>query len=138
MKTPTVTDLAVALRGLGEHGDRLLLMHATCEQLDEVLAELDSARRALLGVRATLGPSGCRVHPNAPVDPAAGGECLLCSQNRRRGVTTAAAVEEAPVPVICRAIVTDGHDAAVARFGARAVARAIVHCRNDPEFPEGS
>ncbi|MEW2568403.1 hypothetical protein [Streptomyces sp. NPDC047070] len=134
MKTPEVPDLGHALRALGEAGDRLLAFEVSREQLDELLADLDAARKTLLAVRAGLGPSGCRRHPHVPLDPTTGGECLLCAQNRRRGLTTAAAVEEAPLSVICQAIVTDGHEAAVARFGARAVTRAILHCRNDPEF----
>ena len=135
MTRSEVTDLGYALRALGEHGDRLLMFAVSREQLDEVLAAIDGARRRLLAVRASLGPSGCPRHPQVPVDPTAGGECLLCAQNRRRGrIAAAAAPEQAPTAVICRAIVRDGHDAAVRRFGARAVTRAILQCRNDPEF----
>ncbi|WP_328434520.1 hypothetical protein [Streptomyces sp. NBC_00425] len=132
------TELGSALRALGEHGERLLAFAAAPEQLDEIGEGLDRARRLLTDARAELGPSGCRLHPTAPVDPAAGGGCLFCATNRRRGLAAAAVVEEAPTSVICRAVVEQGHEAAVARYGARAVTRAILTCRNNPEFLEES
>lgn len=138
MTHPDAADLGRALSALAEHGDQLILFAATREQLDEVLRDMDAARRLLLAVRAGLGPYGCPQHPQVPVDPAADGECLFCAQNRRRGQAADAVVEEATTSVICAAIVADGHEAAVARFGARAVTRAIVHCRKDPNFLGGT
>lgn len=140
MNRPEATDLGRALRSLGEHGDRLELFAATREQLDEILRDMDAVRRMLLAVRAHLGPSGCRQHPQMPVDPTTDGECLLCVQNRRRGqgVPLQAVVEEAPTSVICQTVIREGHEVAVARFGPRAVTRAILTCRNDPDFLEES
>lgn len=136
--TPDATDLGRALDALGEHGDQLILFAPSREQLDEILRDMDAVRRMLLAVRAGLGPYGCPQHPQVPVDPAADGQCLFCAQNRRRGQADDAVVEEATTSVICAAIVADGHEAAVARFGARAVAKAIVHCRKNPEFLGGT
>lgn len=131
------TDLACALRALGEHGDRLTVFALAPEQLDEILRELDTARRLLLAVRAAQGPTGCARHPHAPADPTSGGACLLCTTNRRTG-QAAQPTEVAPVADICRAVRTEGRDAAIARFGGRAVARAVNACRNDPAFLEES
>ncbi|MGJ3558996.1 hypothetical protein ACR6C2_08445 [Streptomyces sp. INA 01156] len=87
--TNATTELGRALRDLGEHGDRLTAFAASPEQLDEIGADLDRVRRLLADARAELGPSGCRVHPGAPPDPEAGGACLFCATNRRRGQTPA-------------------------------------------------
>lgn len=131
MNRSEASDLGRALRNLGEHGDRLALMIATPEQLDEVLRDLDKARRLLLAARAAFGPTGCRLHPAGPVDPAAGDRCLLCAQHERAGRITAqaSAIEEASLAVICAVIAEEGQEAAEARFGPRAVARAVLHCR---------
>lgn len=129
--TDAPPDLLQALRAMCEHGDRLALLVATPEQLDEILTDLDRARRLLLTARASFGPTGCRLHPAGPVDPAAGGRCLLCAQHERAGRISeqASALEEATVSEICTAIAEQGQEAAENRFGPRAVARAIVHCR---------
>lgn len=134
-----VTELAGALRALGEHGDRLTLFQPAIEDLDTVRAELGRAHRLLAVARASLGPV-CQIHPDAPPDPTVEGGCMFCVQNQRRGQAARqpAGSEVAPVSVICRSIVEEGHEAAVRRFGARAVTRAIVTCRNDPEFLEES
>lgn len=131
MNRSEASDLGRALHVLGEHGDRLALLVSTPEQLDEILTDLDRARRLLLTARASFGPTGCRLHPTGPVDPAAGGRCLLCAQNERAGriAEQASAIEEATVSEICTAIAEQGQEAAENRFGPRAVARAIVHCR---------
>lgn len=140
MTHPEVIGLGRALRLLGEHGERLSAFAAAPEQLEEILSDLDAARQLLLAVRASLGPTGCQQHPGAPLDPTAGGVCWLCAQNQRRGqgVPLQAVVEEAPTSVICQTVIREGHEVAVARFGPRAVTRAILTCRNDPEFLEES
>ncbi|MFJ5038006.1 hypothetical protein [Streptomyces parvulus] len=131
--TDLTNELAGALRALAEHGEHLAAFAAAPEQLDEIGADLARAHRLLANVRAEQAPTGCRVHPAAPPDPASGAACLFCATNRRRG-QTADATAEVSVSAICQAIVEEGHEAAVARFGARAVARAILTCRKDPEF----
>lgn len=135
-----MTALGAALHALSEHGDRLALLVATREQLDEILTDLDQTRRLLLTARASFGPTGCRQHPGGPVDPAAAGRCLLCAQNERAGRITAeaSALEEASRSEICAVIAGQGQEAAEARFGPRAVARAVLHCRNTPELLGGT
>lgn len=125
--------LAGALRGLSQHGDRLEAFAVAPEQLDEILGDLDRARRLLLAARATFAPTGCRQHPGGPVDPTSGGRCLLCTQYERAGRITeqAGALEEASLSEICAAIEEHGQEAAEVRFGPRAVARAVLHCRKD-------
>jgi hypothetical protein len=130
------TDLADALRVLGEHGDRLALFATAPDQLDEILTDLDQARRLLLAARAALGPSGCRFHPAVPVDPAAGGACLICAQHQRAGqlAEQAGALEAASVADICAAVAAEGWPAAEARYGPQAVARAVLLCRKDTDL----
>ncbi|GGQ49635.1 hypothetical protein GCM10010250_21460 [Streptomyces althioticus] len=134
------TELGAALRALGEHGEHLTVFEAAPEQLDEIGEALDGARRLLADVRAELAPSGCRVHPAAPPDPASGAACLFCATNRRRSQTSVPAPVTAVVPVdeICRAVADTGHDEAVRRYGARVVARALLRCRFDPMLTEES
>lgn len=129
MSTSEVTDLGRALRALGEHGERLEAFAATREQLDEILVALDATRKRLQAVRATFGPSGCSLHPNVPVDPAAGGRCLLCAQHQRAGQNAAPEVVTGTVAEICQYIDEHGQPAAEERFGAPAVTRAVIHCR---------
>ncbi|MGV9913424.1 hypothetical protein [Streptomyces tendae] len=135
------TELGDALRALGEHGGHLSVFSAAPEQLDEIGEALDGARRLLGAVRAELAPSGCRVHPSAPSDPASGERCLFCATNRRRGQAPGQrAVVTAAVPLeqVCRAIAEVGQDEAVRRFGARQVTRALLRCRFDPMLTEES
>ena len=137
--TDTTADLGRALRALGEHGDRLILFAAAPEQLDEISRDLDGARRLLAAVRAEQGLTGCRQHPSGPVDQAEGG-CLLCATARRRGQLPEqpAGPAVAPLTAICREVAEHGHDEAVQRHGARAVARALLHCRNTTDPTEES
>ncbi|MFD7956998.1 hypothetical protein ACFV4X_26335 [Streptomyces ardesiacus] len=139
--TNLTTELGGALRDLGEHGEHLLAFEAASEQLDEIGEGLDRARRLLADVRAELSPTGCRIHPSAPPDPASGAACLFCATNRRRGQM--AAVQEptaamVPLEEICRAVAEHGQDEAVRRFGARQVTRALLRCRFDPMLTEES
>lgn len=132
--TDSTTDLAGALRTLGAHGDRLTLFAASPEQLEEIAQDLERARRLLAAVRAEQGLTGCRQHPAGPVDGASGG-CLLCATARRRGQLPEqpAGPAVATLTDICREVSEHGHDEAVLRHGARAVTRALLHCRNtDP------
>lgn len=137
--TDTTTDLAGALRTLGGHGDRLTIFAASPEQLEEIAQDLDRARRLLAAVRAEQGLTGCRQHPAGPVDHADGG-CLLCSTARRRGqlLPQPEAPAVTPLTDICREVAQHGHDEAVLRHGARAVARALLHCRNTTDLTEES
>jgi hypothetical protein len=135
------TELGSALRALGEQGEHLLAFEAAPEQLDEIGEGLDRARRLLAGVRAELSPTGCRIHPAAPPDPASGAACLFCATNRRRGQVAAAPEPTAavvPLDEICRAVAEVGHDEAVRRYGARTVTRALLRCRFDPMLTEES
>ncbi|KQW13582.1 hypothetical protein [Streptomyces sp. Root369] len=138
--TNRTTELGGALRALGEHGEHLSVFAAAPEQLDEIGEGLDQARRLLADVRAELAPSGCRIHPSAPPDPASGAACLFCATSRRRGqmsvpgpVTVADSLDE-----ICQFAAEHGHDEAVRRYGARAVTRALLRCRFDPMLTEES
>ncbi|MGY3199803.1 hypothetical protein [Streptomyces sp. TE5632] len=138
--TNATTELGRALRDLGEHGDRLTAFAASPEQLDEIGADLDRVRRLLADARAELDPSGCRVHPGAPPDPEAGGACLFCATNRRRGQTPGGAPVTAAVRMdqVCQVVAEFGQDEAMRRYGARTVTRALVHCRFDPMLTEES
>lgn len=133
------TELGSALRDLGEHGEHLTVFEAAPEQLDEIGEGLDRARRLLAGVRAELSPTGCRIHPAAPPDPASGAACLFCATNRRRGQVSAAPVTEAvSLDDVCRAVAEHGQEEAVRRYGARTVTRALLRCRFDPMLTEES
>ncbi|MFJ1606960.1 hypothetical protein ACIOHS_26855 [Streptomyces sp. NPDC088253] len=134
------TELGSALRALGEHGEHLMAFEAAPEQLDEIGEGLDRARRLLADVRAEQSPTGCRIHPAAPPDPASGAACLFCATNRRRGQVSAPAPVAVAVSLdeICQVAAEEGHDEAVRRYGARMVARALLRCRFDPMLTEES
>lgn len=129
--TDTTSDLAGALRALGSHGDRLTIFAASPEQLEEIAQDLERARRSLAAVRAEQGLTGCRQHPTGPVDQENGG-CLLCATARRRGQLPEQPARPAATPLtdICQEVAEHGHDEAVLRHGAPAVARALLRCRN--------
>ncbi|MFF0092769.1 hypothetical protein ACFYSF_22790 [Streptomyces canus] len=131
------TELGHALRALSEHGERLVAFAAAPEQLDEIGAALDGARRLLARVRAEVAPSGCPAHPSAPRDPATGEACLFCATNRRRGATSTV-TEAVPLAEICRVVAEVGQEEAVRRYGARLVTRALLRCRMDPMLTEES
>ncbi|MDQ1018815.1 hypothetical protein [Streptomyces afghaniensis] len=133
------TELGSALRALGEHGEHLTVFEAAPEQLDEIGEGLDHARRLLADVRAELSPTGCRIHPAAPPDPASGAACLFCATNRRRGQVAAVPVAEAvSLDDVCRVVAEHGQEEAVRRYGARTVTRALLRCRFDPMLTEES
>ncbi|MFJ6561987.1 hypothetical protein ACIQMV_19425 [Streptomyces sp. NPDC091412] len=127
-----VTELGEALRALGERGEHLIALQPAPEDLDEIRGDLDAARRLLVAARASLA-RGCAQHPGAPTDPTAGGACLLCATNRRRGVADGGGIvaQAVPLETVARAVADLGQDEAVRRFGARTVTRALLRCRND-------
>ncbi|GLX54468.1 hypothetical protein Shyhy01_74170 [Streptomyces hygroscopicus subsp. hygroscopicus] len=127
--TEKVTELGEALRALGERGEHLIALQPAPEDLDEIRDEMDAARRLLVVARASLARR-CPQHPNAPVDPAADGECLFCATNRRRG-ETGGVTEAVPLHTVARAVAELGQDEAVRRYGAQTVTRAPLRCRND-------
>lgn len=139
MKRPDAVHLGRALRLVGEHGERLEAFDPGPEQLDEILRDLDAARRLLVAARASFSRTGCQRHPAGPVDPT-NGRCLLCTQYERAGRITlqAGALEEASVAEICAVISEHGQEAAENRFGPRAVARAVLHCRKDTDLRESA
>ncbi|MEV6738625.1 hypothetical protein AB0N14_17520 [Streptomyces sp. NPDC051104] len=124
-----VTELGEALRALGVRGEHLIALQPAPEDLDEIRDEMDAARRLLAVARASLARR-CPQHPNAPTDPAAGGECLFCATNRRRG-ETGNVTPAVPLQEVARAVAELGQDEAVRRYGAKTVTRALLVCRND-------
>lgn len=125
-----VTELGEKLRALGNRGEHLLAFDPAVDDLDEIREDLDGARRLLLAARASLA-RGCPEHPGAPTDPTAGGACLFCATNRRRGQTGGAVAQAVPLEVVARVVGEVGQEEAVARFGARTVTRALLRCRNE-------
>lgn len=140
MNRSPLSDLGRALRLLGEHGDRLGIFEAAPEQLEEIGADLTRAHKLLTAARAAAGPSGCRIHRDAPTDPAADGACLFCTTNRRRGQLTEQATVTATLPLetVARAVADLGQDEAVRRYGPRTVTRALLRHRFDPTLTEES
>ncbi|MEU7323334.1 hypothetical protein ABZ682_22705 [Streptomyces griseoviridis] len=133
------TELGDALRALGEHGEHLTAFAAAPEQLDDIAADIERARRLLASVRAELAPTGCRIHPAAPADPATGAACLFCATNRRRGqMPGQQSAATVPLKEICRAVAEFGQEEAVRRYGAQTVTRALLRCRFDPALTEES
>ncbi|MER5542773.1 hypothetical protein ABT072_10065 [Streptomyces sp. NPDC002589] len=89
---------------------------------------MDAALRLLVVARASLARQ-CPQHPNAPTDPTAGGECLFCATNRRRG-ETGSVTAAVTLQTVARAVAELGPDEAVRRYGAQTVTRAVLRCRN--------
>ncbi|WP_051854711.1 hypothetical protein [Streptomyces sp. NRRL B-1347] len=137
----TIADLARLLHAVGAHGDHLAAFDPHPEQLDEIAADLDQARRLLTRARAALTGPRCPRHPGGPVDPTAGGTCLLCATYRRRGQVQSEVQEQdvdAPLEVVARTVAEYGQREAMRRHGARTVARALVHHRLDPALTQES
>lgn len=120
---PTVLqDLRAALAELRRYEQRLTPGDAS----DQLLRELDqglSLARRLVAAAAHRPVTGCRAHPDGPVDGEAGG-CLLCNTRRRAART--AAPEDVPVEDVLAAIEEHGQEAAARRYGPRPVARALA------------
>jgi hypothetical protein len=119
---PTVLPkLAASLRALGDFANRHEVNDGT---LAAVAAELDHARALVATARGNQRANRCTRHPGGPVDPTASNGCLLCGTQERRpaapppdGVTPAEVLQFAE---------EHGHRAAAARYGGRALARAVA------------
>ncbi|NGO67850.1 hypothetical protein [Streptomyces boncukensis] len=99
------------------------------EITDQTLADLaDELERAVHLVRSAQGKTPpanrCSRHPGGPVDPTADNGCLLCGAAQRRPASPIP--EGVELGEVLRAVADDGHDAAAARYGAQAVARALA------------
>lgn len=117
-----LNDLRTAVAALRRYEDRLTPRDVTPQLLRELDQGLTLARR-LVAATANLRVTGCRTHPDGPVDREAGG-CLLC--NTRHRAATAAAPEAVPVNDVLAAIEEHGHEEAVRRYGPRPVTRALA------------
>ncbi|MDH6189196.1 hypothetical protein EES44_24640 [Streptomyces sp. ADI96-15] len=113
--------IGASLRSLCEFA---ALHDVTDETLTELAAEIERARTAVAAARGAARANRCLQHPGSPVDPAAENGCLLCGPAQRR---PARPIPEDFVPGdVLRHIEEHGQDAATARYGARAVTRALV------------
>ncbi|WP_433341630.1 hypothetical protein [Streptomyces sp. CA-253872] len=123
MNAAVLADLRAALADLHTYEARLTVHDTTPELLREVGQGLTLARR-LLAAAAAVPVTGCRRHPEGPVDSEAGG-CLLCNTRRRSALTPADREAATPADVLA-AIEEHGPEAAARRYGARLVARALA------------
>lgn len=122
MNLTVLQDLRGALAELHAYEARLTARDATPQLLRELDQGLSLARRLVAAV-GNLPVTGCRAHPDGPVDGEAGG-CLLC--NTRHRASTASPAEDVPVETVLAAIEEHGHEAAVRRYGPRPVTRALA------------
>lgn len=113
--------LNASLRTLGEIAARHEVNDST---LAAIAKELDRARALVASARGNARANKCQRHPGGPVDPTVSNGCLLCGPGERRpaspppdGVTAAEVLRFAD---------EHGHRAAAARFGGRALARAVA------------
>lgn len=123
MNLTMLADLREALATLRRYEQRLTPGEAT----DQLLRELDQGlalARRLVAAAGNLPVTGCRAHPDGPVDREAGGGCLLC--NTRRRAASLPPPADVPVEDVLTAIEEHGHDEAVRRYGPRPVARALA------------
>ncbi|MET9819619.1 hypothetical protein [Streptomyces sp. NPDC006355] len=140
MNAALLRDLRETLAQLHGYEARLTPADATPALLRELDQGLSLARR-LVAAAGNLPVTGCREHPDGPVDHEAGG-CLLCN-TRRRAATTAPAAE-VPVETVIAAIEEHGQEAAVRRYGPRPVTRALAAAGRGttstlpPEFREAA
>lgn len=90
MNRTVLRDLGRALRVLGTHGDQLEPATATTEQLDEIAADMQRARRILGDAERPPPTTDCAEHPYGPVEPPADPAdpptrtCLFCTLRRHR------------------------------------------------------
>lgn len=122
MNLTMLRDLRAALNQLQGYEPRLNARDATPQLLRELDQGLALAHRLVAAV-GNLPVTLCREHPGGPVDGESGG-CLLC--NTRNRAVSAAAPADAPPEVVLTAIEEHGQDAAVRRYGPRAVTRALA------------
>ncbi len=123
MNPTTLRDLRTTLAELRRYETRLTPGETTPQLLRELDQGLSLARR-LVAAAGDLPVTGCRTHPDGPVDREAGGGCLLC--NTRRRAAAATRPEDVPVEDVLTAIAEHGHEEAVRRYGPRPVARALA------------
>ncbi|MEI5526884.1 hypothetical protein WB388_40510 [Streptomyces brasiliscabiei] len=122
MNLTMLQDLRNAVAELRRYEGRLTPADATPQLLRELDQGLALARR-LVAAAGNLPVTGCREHPDGPVDHHAGG-CLLC--NTRRRAATATPRPAAPVETVLAAIEEHGHDEAVRLYGPLPVTRALA------------
>ncbi|MCX5285974.1 hypothetical protein [Streptomyces sp. NBC_00198] len=124
MNRTAISDLARALRALGEHGDELNQATATPDALAQLRSDLVRVRGLLEAVAEPAPSTTCAEHPRGPVEPGTDGDCLLCSVRRARA--TRAESEDVPRDAVVGVIQQLGHEAAVRMYGGRAVAAAAA------------
>lgn len=121
MNPNVLPPLAASLRKLGNFANRHEVNDAT---LAAVAVELDRARALVAQARGSQRANRCQRHPGGPVDPTATNGCLLCGAQQRR---PAAPPPEGVTPAeVLHFAEQHGHRAAAARFGGRALARAVA------------
>ncbi|MFJ7592478.1 hypothetical protein ACIQZO_34935 [Streptomyces sp. NPDC097617] len=113
--------IGASLRALCEFATR----HDVNDQtLTELAAEIEKARAAVAGARGAVRANRCVRHPGSPFDPTAENGCLLCGPTVRR---PARPIPEDFVPGdVLLHVEEHGQDAATERYGAQAVARALM------------
>lgn len=121
MNARVLQDLRESLAALHRYAPRLTPADATPELLRELDQGLTLARRLVAAV-GKFPTTGCREHPDGPVDHGAGG-CLLCNTRRR---ARTADPPRASVDDVLAAIEEHGRDEALLRYGARPVAHALA------------
>ncbi|MCC9686930.1 hypothetical protein [Streptomyces sp. MNU103] len=122
MNPTMLQDLREALAALHRYEKRLTPGEATEQLLRELDQGLALARR-LVTAAANRPVTGCRAHPDGPVDGEAGG-CLLC--NTRRRAAAAPRTEDVPMEDVLAALNEHGPEEAARRYGPRPVARALA------------
>jgi hypothetical protein len=121
MNPNVLPPLGASLRKLGEFAHRHEVNDTT---LAAIAAELDRARALVAAARGNQRANRCTRHPGGPVDPTASNGCLLCGAQERR---PAAPPPDGVTPAeVLRFAEEHGHRAAAARFGGRALARAVA------------
>lgn len=119
--------LNASLRTLGDIAARHDVNDST---LAEIAAELDRARVLVASARGQLRANSCAQHIGGPVDPTAVNGCLLCGNQTRR---PASPVPRDVTPGEVLAFAHDhGNEAAEARYGGRALARALAISSRHP------
>ena len=106
----------------------------TDQTLAELAVELERAVHLVRSAQDKATPANrCSRHPGGPIDPTADNGCLLCGTANRRPASPMP--EGVELGEVLRAVADDGHDAAAARYGAQAVARALAIGTRHPSKP---
>lgn len=119
---PAVRELRQVVARLAAFEARLTAGHDSEQLLHELDQDLVLARRLVAAAR-NRAVTGCREHPDGPVDAEVGG-CLLCHTRRR--AATAGPPHDVSAGAVLAAIEQHGHAEAVRRYGPRPVARALA------------